>query len=68
MPTVEFIYDADCPNAEATRQRLLRALTEAGMKLDFQEWNRTAPESPDYVQRYGSPTILVNKVDVVGTE
>ncbi len=68
MPTVEFIYDSDCPNAEAARQRLLRALAEAGIKLDFQEWNRTAPESPDYVQRYGSPTILVNQKDAAGAE
>ena len=66
MPAVEFIYDPDCPNAEEARQQLLRALAEAGMKLDVQEWNRAAPESPDYVQRYGSPTILVNKKDVAG--
>ena len=68
MPTVELIYDPDCPNAEKARQQLLRALAKVGLKWDTQEWNRAAPESPDYVQQYGSPTILVNKKDVAGSE
>ena len=65
---VEFIYDSDCPNAPEARQALLRAFAELNITAKWTEWSRSSPESPPYARQYGSPTILVNGLDVTGTE
>jgi len=64
---IELIYDEDCPNVDEARSCLRSALAEAGMPADWKEWPRDDPESPLYSARYGSPTILVDGVDVTGT-
>ena len=64
MSAVELIYDADCPNVDAARDQLLRALQSTCMPLRWQEWERNAPDSPPHVRGFGSPTILVNGDDV----
>lgn len=64
MPKVEFIYDVDCPNIEATRKNLLHAFSQTGLSPRWQEWDRMLPESPVQVRGYGSPTILVDGHDV----
>jgi len=61
---IELIYDRTCPHVETARSRLRAALTEAGLGAVWREWERGAPGSPPYVQRWGSPTILVNGRDV----
>lgn len=66
MSDVELIYDRDCPNVEAARERLRSALMQAGFEAQWQEWERSDPQSPDYVKRYGSPTILVAGKDAGG--
>ena len=64
MPKVEFIYDADCPNIEATRKNLLHAFSQTDLSSRWQEWDRALPESPVRVRGYGSPSILVDGLDV----
>jgi mercuric ion transport protein len=64
MLSVELIYDSDCPNVKDARAELLRAFAEVGLSPHWQEWNRSAPESPPPIRAYGSPTILVNGDDV----
>lgn len=66
--TVELIYDADCPNAAQARSLLIRAFTQSGVSARWQEWERSAPGSPEHVRHYGSPTILVDGKDVAGTD
>lgn len=66
MLKVELIYDTDCPNVKRARAQLLRSFSEAGIQLQWQEWDRSSPESPAYVRAYGSPTVLVNDQDVAG--
>ncbi len=66
MICVELIYDSDCPNAEAARVELERALAEVGPPPRWREWDRADPEAPSYVKGYGSPTILVDGRDVAG--
>jgi hypothetical protein len=61
---VELIYDQGCPNAAAARTSLLRAFSQTGLTPHWQEWERSAETSPDYVCAYGSPTVLVNGRDV----
>lgn len=67
IPTVELIYDADCPNVESARVQLRRAFAEAGQPAQWREWDRGSPSSPPYVRDYGSPTILVGGKDVAGS-
>ena len=63
---VELIYDADCPNVATARSLLIKAFTRAGVSARWREWERSAPESPEYARRYGSPTILVDGRDTTG--
>ena len=66
MPTVELIYDSDCPNVPQARTNLLRAFSQAGMALRWREWDRADADAPAHVRAYGSPTILVDGRDVAG--
>ncbi len=61
---VELIYDADCPNVTPARALLIKAYTRTGISARWLEWERSAPDSPGYVKRYGSPTILIDEQDV----
>lgn len=63
---VEFIWDDDCPNVEEARANLMRAFSKAGVKARWDEWRRDDPVAPEYVRQYGSPTVLVDGVDVAG--
>lgn len=66
MPRIELIIDAGCPNVEAARELLREALTEAGIETEWTEWDRESDDSPAYARKYGSPTILVDGLDVSG--
>ena len=61
---IELIYEPSCPNIEAARELLRRALSEAGLPARWTEWDTTDPQSPERVLRYGSPTLLVGGEDV----
>jgi len=63
---IELLYDAHCPNVPAARSALARALLGTGIDARWTEWDRAAPDSPDYARHYGSPTILVDGADVAG--
>lgn len=65
---VELIYDASCPNVEATRAALLSAFAKLGRAPRWTEWERSAPDSPAYARIHGSPTILVDGQDIVQGE
>lgn len=67
MPTVDFIYDADCPNVAAARANLMRALSEAGVSPRWREHRIGDPDVPEAVRGFGSPTVLVNGRDVAGS-
>lgn len=63
---IELIYDPDCPNVEPARTVLRGACAELGLSPVWSEWNRQDAASPEYVQGFGSPTIIVNGRDVAG--
>lgn len=67
MPTVELIYDSDCPNVPQARENLLRAFGQTGLAPRWQEWDRADAEAPAYARAYGSPTVLVHGKDVAGS-
>lgn len=66
MPTVDFVYDSECPNVKAARANLMRAFSRAGISARWKEHQIGSPESPVHVRGFGSPTILVDGVDVGG--
>jgi hypothetical protein len=68
MPVVELVYDEGCPNVAIARAQLLRAFAQAGMHARWHEWQATDADAPAHVRGYGSPTVLVDGKDVIGTE
>ncbi len=66
MKTIELIYDRGCPHVEDARAALQRALGDLDLPLEWQEWDREAPEAPPHARNYGSPTVLVDGRDVSG--
>lgn len=64
MPTVELVYDRDCPNIAAAREQLLRAFSALGLTPHWREWEINDPRAPAHAHGFGSPTVLVDGVDV----
>jgi len=65
---IELIYDLDCPNVEAMRGQLSKALAESKIDANWKEWDRNSEQSPEYARKYGSPTLLINGKDISGQE
>ena len=63
---VELIYDADCPNVPDARSQLIKAFAQMGISARWREWERSAPDTPEYARAYGSPAILVDGKDIAG--
>lgn len=63
---VELVYDRDCPNAAEARRNLALAMQAAGLRAQWKEWERTSSDAPLYARSLGSPTVLVDGVDVSG--
>ncbi len=55
---IELLYFPGCPHIEAARTQLRAALKQTRLTL---EWSES-----EVTRGYGSPTILVNGVDVLG--
>lgn len=68
MATIELIYDPDCPNTESVRGVLRQACAQVGIVAEWREWDRSDAACPAHAQNYGSPTILVDGVDVAGSD
>lgn len=61
---IELIYDLGCPNIPEAQKLLSEMLTSMNLPSAWQEWDRADAQAPDYVQGFGSPTILVDGKDV----
>lgn len=66
MATVDFIYDSECPNVKETRANLMRAFARAQTPARWIEHQIGASGSPERVRGFGSPTVLVDGIDVGG--
>ena len=66
MPSVDLVYDKDCPNIERARTQLMRAFSQAKVNAKWEEWDSADPEAPSRVRGYGSPTIIIAGKDVGG--
>ena len=54
-----------CPLADAARVQLEQALSDCGVS-GYEEIDLLGPDTPDDLPGWGSPTILVNGVNVTG--
>lgn len=63
---IELVHFTGCPHAAQARENLRLALRTSGARDPWSEWDLAAPEAPERVRGYGSPTILVNGADVSG--
>ena len=62
---VQFLAFSGCPLADPARENLKKALADCGIN-DFEEVDILDPASPEELRGWGSPTILVNGLDVTG--
>ena len=62
--SIDLIYDRTCPNVDETRNRLRAALAETVGQRTWSEWDREGSETPETFRGYGSPTVLINGLDV----
>jgi len=64
---VQLLYFVGCPHVDATRRVLRSALEGAGVgDVVVQEFDVEAPSTPPELRGWGSPTILIDGVDLAG--
>jgi len=66
MTTVELLYFPGCPNVSAAREQLRRAFTAVGRPASWTEIDVSADSAPAHTFGYGSPSVLVDRRDVMG--
>ena len=64
---VRLLYFAGCPNVDATRENLHRAVAQCGCRVRVEEIDTADPDIPERLRSWGSPTVLVGGMDVAGT-
>jgi hypothetical protein len=67
-PTVQLLYDNECPNVSEARANLEQALAAVGLPPSWAEKELTSRDTPPEARTFGSPTVLVNGRDVAGGE
>ena len=66
---VQLLYFPGCPHVDATRRELRAALEAAGMgDVLVEEVDVEAPTTPPQLKGWGSPTILLDGVDLAGDQ
>ena len=63
---VQLLYFPGCPHVDAARALLRAVLDESRRGVAPVEVDVTAEDTPAELRSWGSPTILVNGVDVAG--
>ena len=63
---VQLLYFDGCPNVDATRDAVRAALAATGASAECEEVDTSLPGTPAALRGWGSPTVLVDGVDVAG--
>jgi hypothetical protein len=66
MMRVELVYFTGCPNVAPVRELLRRCLTQLGLHNEIVDVKTDAPTVPETYRVFGSPTVLIDGVDVLG--
>ncbi len=62
---VQLLIFESCPLADAARRSLRQALAEVGVS-DYEQVDLLAPETPEDLRGWGSPTILIEGRELMG--
>ncbi len=65
---VQLLTFPGCPNAEAARDALRAVLVSSEIAAEIEEVDTDSAETPEALRGWGSPTVLINGVDVEGEE
>lgn len=65
---VQLLAFAGCPNAAPTRLLLTQVLRALRVEASIEEIDTATESCPVALRRWGSPTVLINGVDVEGGE
>ncbi len=68
MNRVEIVWADECPHVDEARRAVRAALQNLELPTRWGEWNTSEPFAPRAMATYGSPTVLVDGVDVSGAE
>lgn len=63
---VQLLYFPGCPNLDAARGALDRALSALGLLYRIEEVDVTDESTPEELRGWGSPTVLIDGTDVGG--
>ncbi len=63
---IQFLSFEGCPLADAARDQLDQALNARGFNEKYEEIDIMDPDTTEDLRSWGSPTILVNGLDVTG--
>lgn len=63
---LQLMYFEGCPNAAAARQAIRRCIDTAGISAQIREIDTESVDAPESLRNWGSPTILLDGVDVGG--
>jgi len=64
---IQLLYFVGCPHVDATRRVLRAALEEAGVgEVVVEEFDVESPSTPPELRGWGSPTILIDGMDLAG--
>ena len=66
MITIEVQHFHGCPNSEKMIQRVKEAISRSEVEIEFKEVLIDTPEKAELHKFRGSPTVLVNGVDLEG--
>jgi hypothetical protein len=62
---IQLLYFAGCPNLIAAREALRRAIIGRS-DIAVDEIDTSAPSAPVQLRQWGSPTLLVDGIDIAG--
>lgn len=67
-PVIQFLYFHGCPLAPRARDNLVQAIGSLSSRnsVSFEEVDLMSGQTPQDLQRWGSPTILLNGRDITG--
>ncbi len=65
---VQLLFFPGCPNSGAARAALRRVLEALRLRVAIAEVDVTAADAPKHLRDWGSPTILIDGVDVGGEQ
>lgn len=65
---IELVYFEGCACVADARTEIRRALRLCRLAPTWREWDTTSPDTPAALKGLGSPTVIVDGIDICGGE